>query len=377
MHILDRLVLNPRLDLTLAQQLNQQLHWYIASGQIQPGEMLPSVRQVAKRFHIHVNTVRSAYQKLAEAGLVETRQGLGTCVLAGEPGQMRQSAHNLPSHTVGVILPSITNPFYHPYLQGIETVANQNRTLLFLCLTHDDPDLVFRNYIQLLARNVDGILITSQDSSSFMEARHIQATQGSQPAPLVTVDWPTSQGYAVNLDLEQAGYLATRHLIEHGHRRIGLVTYALEAPNVTPVNAGYRRALTEAGLPFEVRLVQPVLGFTTTAGAEGAQPLLAMEQPPTAIFAISDLLAIGVLHALKQAGRRIPEDMAVVGFNDIPLAAEVSPALTTVAAPVYQMGLEAMQMLQSLIAGKTPARSQIVLPTTLAIRQSCGAHPAP
>jgi DNA-binding LacI/PurR family transcriptional regulator len=153
---------------------------------------------------------------------------------------------------------------------------------------------------------------------------------------------------------------------------VGLITYSVELANVSPVQRGYQRALREAGIAGKPEYIANVHGFDTTAGAEGARKLLALEHRPTAIFAISDPLAIGAICALQQAGVRIPEQLAITGFNDVPLAALITPPLTTVSARAYQMGLEAMKMLQSLIAGKRPKRQQILLPTTLVIRQSCG-----
>jgi DNA-binding LacI/PurR family transcriptional regulator len=227
----------------------------------------------------------------------------------------------------------------------------------------------------LAAKNVDGILLASQDDSAFILPDIKSERPGGYPLPMVAVDWPASPGYSVSLDLENAGYQATRHLLEHGHRRVGLITYALDLPNVRPVNQGYQRALDEANIAGDPRWVAAVHGFDTKAGAEGARRLLALEQPPTALFAISDLLAIGALCAVQQAGLQIPQEMAIAGFNDIPLAALVNPPLTTVAAPACQMGQEAMKMLQSLTAGKRPAHKKIILPTALVIRQSCGVHP--
>jgi len=369
MSILDRINLNPHLDTTLAQQLKQQVNWFIASGELQPGDLLPSVRQVANHFRINMNTVRNAYQKLEADGLVETRQGIGTRVLPYNPQRMAQLASSQPSHSVGVIIPSLANPFYFPFLQGVELVAHRTKTMLFVCVTYDDPGEVQRYYAQLASKNVEGILIASQDDSLFVPSDHHPVT-----LPLVTVDWPASTGYAVNLDLENAGYQATRHLLEHGHRQVGLISYAVELHNVRPVNAGYHRAMREAGIPSDPRWIAAVHGFNTTAGAEGARTLLALEHPPTAIFAISDPLAIGAMCAVQQAGLRIPQDVAIAGFNDLPQAASANPPLTTVAAPVYKMGLEAMKMLQSLIAGKHPIHRHILLPTSLVIRQSCGDH---
>jgi DNA-binding LacI/PurR family transcriptional regulator len=374
MNILDRINISRHLDTTLAQQLKQQVHWFIASGQLQPGDILPSVRHAANHLDINVNTVRSAYQKLEAEGLVETRQGFGTRVLPYDPQRMAQLASSLPSHTVGVIIPSLTNPFYHAFLQGVESAANQPRTLLFMCVTHDDPGETQQYYAQLASKNVDGILLASQDDRLYVSPDIDRGGQGSYTLPLVTVDWPTCTGLGITIDLENAGYQATRHLLEHGHRQVGLITHALGLPNVHPVNLGYQRALQEAGVINEPHWIAAVHGFDTTAGAEGARVLLALEKPPTAIFAISDLLAIGAICVVQQAGLQIPQDIAIAGFNDIPMAALVNPPLTTVAAPAYQMGLDAMKMLQGLIAGKQPAHKHIILPTSLVIRQSCGLH---
>ena len=372
MDILNKIFVNPKLDTTLAQQLSQQLTWLIASGQLKPGDRLPSVRQAADRLKIHMHTVRSAYQKLEADGLAATRQGVGTIVLPYDPQRMRQITGLQPSHTIGVIIPSLTNSFYHLFLQGVEAIADKNRTLLFMCVTHDDPSQAGRYYAQLAAKNVDGILLASQDDSLFTPQKDKQDGQAGQGLPLVVVDWPDSAGYSVSLDLEQAGYLATRHLVEHGHRRVGLITFSGEFANVNPVRRGYQRALHEAGIAGEPEWIAKVPGFDTTAGAEGAHTLLALEPRPTAIFAISDLLAIGAMCAIQQAGLQIPEQVAIVGFNDIPLAEMVTPSLTTVAAPAYQMGLEAMKMLQDLILGERPKRQKSLLPTALVIRQSCG-----
>jgi len=374
MNILDRININPRLDTTITQQLKQQVDWFIASGQLQPGDILPSVRQVANHYGININTVRSAYQKLEAEGLVETRQGVGTRVLPYNLERMAQLASSLPSHTVGVIFPSLASPIYHTFLQGVESVATQTRTMLFMCLTHDDRGETQRYYAQLASKNVDGILLASEDDRLLASTEHDPLSRKPQAIPLVVVDWPPSTGYAVNMDLEDVGYQATQHLLQHGHRRIGLITHALDLPNVQPLNMGYQRALRVAEIAIDARLIVAVHGFDITVGAEGARKLMAVDNPPTAIFAFSDRPAIGAMCALQQIGLRIPQDVAIVGFNDIPLAEFVNPPLTTVAAPAYEMGLKAMKMLQSLIAGKDPDQKQLILPTSLVIRQSCGEH---
>jgi LacI family transcriptional regulator len=374
MDIFDSLVIQPNGETTFANQLKQQLTWLIASGKLKPGDQLPPVQAMADRLGIHLHTVRHAYQKLAAEGLVDTRQGRGTHVLPFDPARLAQAAGQVRSHTIGVIVPSWTNPFYHALLQGIEEIAEEEQALLFLCNSHDDPNAALRDFARLAAKQVDGILVAAYDICHHLQPGTAlrNPLNAGRDLPFVTIDWPGCTGYSILIDLNMAGYLATRHLIEHGHRRIGLITFTLEAENVVPVNSGYEQALKEYNLAVTPALIARVPGFDLASGAEGARLLLAQKEPPTAIFAIADMLALGAMQAIKQAGLRIPSDIALVGFNDIPTAALVEPALTTVAAPTVQLGREAMKMLQILITGERPAHRQLTLSPSLTIRESCG-----
>lgn len=360
-------------DLPLAQQLRQQLLWLIASRTLPAGERLPPVRDLAQRLGINLHTVRAAYRRLEEDGLVSTRQGRGTHVLPLDSRRLAQIAATLHTGTIGVIVPSMANPFYHALVQGVEEVASASGTLLFLCNTHDDPAEAARYYAQMAARQVDGLIIASHDTAEFPGAAG--ADTGRPLLPAVTVDWPGCSGPSVELDLEDAGYQATRHLLEHGHRRIGLLTVAIEAANVRLVDDGYRRALREAGVDPHPALVAAAAGFDAASGRTAARQLLTGAEPPTAIFAIGDTLALGALAELRAAGLRVPADVALASFNDIPTSALVDPPLTTVAAPVREMGAAAMRMLQEQISGRQLTAPHLVLPVTLVVRASCGAHP--
>ena len=209
MAIFNSLKLDPRQDATLVQQIKQQITWLVANGQLHAGDSLPPVRQMAARLDVNVNTVRAAYQKLEAEELVETRQGRGTLVLPFDLSKFAQAQGELRSHTIGVIIPSWSQPFYHSFLQGVEEIAEQDQALLFLCTTHNDPGNAWRDFARLSAKGVDGILVVSHDISQPQPV-------GSQPlvnprlTPYVTVDWPGCAGYAVLLDLESAGYQATR-----------------------------------------------------------------------------------------------------------------------------------------------------------------------
>ena len=157
-NILDQLSVNPKLEITLAHQLKQQIAWQIASGKLKPGDHLPALRQLAQQLAINLHTVRSAYLMLEMDGLVETRQGLGTQILAFDPKRFARAA-SARTHTVGVIVASLYNPFYHALLQGVSEEADKSRSLLFVCSTQDDSSEAMRYFYQLSARQVDGIMV--------------------------------------------------------------------------------------------------------------------------------------------------------------------------------------------------------------------------
>ena len=352
----------------LANQIHRQLTWLIGNHQYSSGDRLPSIRQMAHQLGINMLTVRSAYQRLEKDGLVQTRQGAGTFVLPFNPRVLLELAGLSRSYTIGVVLPNMSSPFYHDFLQGVEQGISHEHLLLFVCNAHEDPQESLRNFTQLSARNVDGIIVASHD---------ILPNLGENPSaglPLVTVDSPGCTGPVVNFDLEQAAFLATRHLVEHQYQHIGMITFSEARANVTRMEAGYRRALDEGGLDFSEDLLVKVPGFTMEHGIQGARLLLDRAHPPEAVFTIADTMALGVVKYLKLLRKRIPEDIAIASLDDISLASLVEPGLTTASLPARQLGLEAMKMLLRLIGGEKLDNEAILLPTKLIIRESCGCH---
>ena len=221
---------------------------------------------------------------------------------------------------------------------------------------------------QLLARQVDGFIITSLMLPSLFENSDLL----KKYPPIVSADMPDMPGYCVLLDLENAGYQAATHLISHGYRRLGLITPPLEWPNVTPFYQGYIKALSAHNLQPDLDLVRIVEGFQEDFGREGAEELLNLEQPPRAILAAADPLALGAMAVIRERGLSIPGDIALAGSNDIPSAGLVVPALTTVSMPAADMGTQAFNILEKLLSGLKPSPKKIVLSTKLVIRKSCG-----
>jgi DNA-binding LacI/PurR family transcriptional regulator len=368
---LEDLRVDPGAAVDLAEQLRQQIAWLIASRRLSEGEKLPPIRRLARRLGINMHTVRAAYARLEAEGLVHSRRGVGTTVRRYDAQRQAGRLPDLPSFTVGVILPEYS-PFYLPYLQGVERAAQDVPTLILLCNAHNDSQLAARLLDQLVAKGVDGILLTALPVDLAQRLRP-RGKRAARLPPVVPVDIPRAAGPAVVLDSRSAGDQATEHLIQvHGHRRIGLVTAPRSLDNVRLVYEGYARALRRHDLRLQEALVAEAVDFSPDAGRLAALDLLGRLPDIGAIVAASDTLAIGVLSAAQQLGRRVPDELAVVGFDDIELAAFMNPPLTTVAAPALAMGEAAMTMLKKLMSAPSSRPRRRRLPTSLVVRRSCG-----
>jgi DNA-binding LacI/PurR family transcriptional regulator len=368
--VLHRIRVDPDAPLPMSAQVSQQLVWLIASGEVKVGDRLPPVRALAERLGINQHTVRAAYAALQAEGLVSMRQGRGTTVLAHDAQSLARVTPSTQTHTIGILIPGL-NPFYLPFLEGIDEAARSAPWLFFVSYTRDSPVLPGRYVAQLIAKGVDGLILAAGGLEPQDWNSHSGSGNRSLP-PVVCVDMPTAPGHVVLLDSEGAAFRATEHLIAHGRRRIGMISGPVEADNLQPCYQGYKRALAAAGLAIDARLVAEVPHFHIEMGRQATERLLNLSRPPTAIFGAADVLAIGAMQAVKERGLRVPEDIAVAGYNDIGLAALVDPSLTTARAPAYEMGVTAMNTLQRLIAGESVEPQRVTLDTPLVIRCSCG-----
>jgi len=357
-------------DIPINQQLKTQMGWAIATGQLKPGERLPSVRALAGQLGINFQTIRLAYQRLEAEGLVSTRQGVGTIVNTLDPISLQFKPGRVRTHTIGLILPDIANPFYHAFVAGVEEIAAEKDTLVMLCCSHDDPGIALQSLRKLLARDVDGVIL----ASCLVPGLSDRGDLDSGKQPVVFADLPGRTGTSVVMDLENAGYSATRHLLGHGYHRVGLITHEQDFENILPLNAGYKRALAEAGATPNDDWIIRVGAFDEHSGRVGVEKLLSLAVPPEAIFCITDLIALGAIRELQSRGLKVPADIAVVGFNDIPEAACCNPPLTTVAAPARELGAESFSRLFLLINGSPLPEPGEPLPTRLIVRESCGEH---
>ena len=272
-----------------------------------------------------------------------------------QPDIIARSLRRRETLTLGLIVPSVEIPFFARVAAGIEAAANHVGYSVILCNTGWSLSREVHYLNNLLARRVDGLLCISLA----MSAEHI-APVLRRRTPVVVFErtMPGVEVDAVEIDNVQGAFDATAHLLDLGHRRIGCIT---GLPNSTLNEErilGYRRALTERDIPFDPTLLHTG-DYTAAAGVRESRELLRMPEPPTAIFAFNDLMAMGVMRAVQERGLQIPADVAVIGFDGLAVTEHCSPPLSTVEQPVAEMSAAAIAMLLDRIkGGASPARVQ-------------------
>jgi LacI family transcriptional regulator len=282
------------------------------------------------------------------------------------PNALARSLRRGKTLTMGLVLPDSSNPFFAEIGRSIEDAAFKLGYNVFLCNTEGDTQREQLYVDALSKKQVDGIIfVAAGDQADSLKFLLNQA----MPVVLVDRDLPPIEVDAVLTDNRQGGYLATRHLIELGHRRIACI---MGPSSLTPSAErviGYRRALEEAAIAYDHSLV---LGgdYRPDSGLRAASTLFSLGSPPTAIFAFNDLMAVGALRAAVKTGRRVPEDVAVIGYDDIELASFMNPPLSTIAQPKSEIGRQAAQILARRMADPSHPTYRITLPPELIIRGS-------
>lgn len=350
----------------LAAQLTQQLSWLIVSGFLTQGDELPAAQEIADELDINFHTVRAAYQRLDRDGLISVNRGRRARVLRFDRTKAVTSRTDAPSFSVGVIIPNFV-PFYGEMLRGIEGAASEGSTMVMVANAHEDLDTALEYLDRFVAKGVDGIII----AAALIPGEAPLPPLGRPP--IVYVDSPGNIGPGVEFDLQTSQRLATSHLIDHGHERIGYITPPTRLANVSLKMDGHLEALSAAGIGLKDDLVVTAPDFEIESARLATHQLLDLDEPPTAIAAASDSLALGAYHTITSRGLNIPEDVALAGNDGSELGAIIRPALTTVSLPVVEAGRSAFAMLSRVDGSGPPPR--IVLGVELTVRDSCGDHP--
>jgi LacI family transcriptional regulator len=338
---------------------------------------MPTIREVAGRAHVSATTVSHVVNGTRFVSeTIRARVQAAMAELGYRPNALARSLRRGETKTLGLILPDSANPYFAELGRGIESAAFALGYSVVLCNTEGNQARE-QLYLDLLAeKQVDGLLLVAAGD----RAGALEGAPGRRlPVVVVDRDLPHVQVDTVLADKRQGSHLATRHLARLGHRRIGCIAGPSNlAPSARRLR-GYRDALEEAGLPFDPRLTRRG-DYHPGSGWAATRALLEEPSPPTAVFAGNDLMAIGALRAAAEAGRRVPDDLAVVGFDDIELASFTTPPLTTVRQSTVELGRTAVRLLAERIGDPARPPVRALLDTRLVVRASCGgaaAVPAP
>ena len=331
---------------------------------------MATIKDVAQKARVSRATVSLALNGKPGVASGTRRRILGIADrLNYQPNASAKGLALQKTQTLGVIVPDISSPFYAELVRGVEEEASARGYYLMLATTTGGPPRE-QMYFRLLGeQRVDGIIVlTPRGDESFIH--QIQA----EGFPLVVVDrdiQASDDVVEVIIDNFHGALAAVEHLIGLGYKRIGLINGIPELQASQDRLRGYQVALQEHGLPLHPKWT--VIGnFCDEGGYLGMKELLALDPPLEAVFAASDVMAIGAIRAIREAGKRIPEDMAIVGFDDTPSSAYFIPSLTTVRQPIARMGAIACHLLLQLIAGEELPQRKLILQTRLVVRDSCG-----
>ena len=310
-------------------------------------------RVINNDVHVKKETRERVLETMQRLGFVANRQARS---LAGGK-----------SNSIGVLVPDLGTGYIGEIIRGIDAELSLTGLDLILYTTHRTASKE-ANYVTNFATGmVDGLLLVLPRSPADFIGN---LTQRKFPFILIDHQGAGRDCPAVGATNWQGGYNATEYLISLGHRRIGFITGSMDLGCAVDRLAGYRSALRTDHISEAPELVYEG-NFFQPDGYAGASALLDLPEPPTAIFASNDVMAMGVMDAVRNRGLRIPEDVSIIGFDDIPQASLVHPALTTVSQPLEKMGSVATQMLLDLLNHPEKEADRIELPTQLIVRESC------
>ena len=288
--------------------------------------------------------------------------------LSYRPNRAARDLRVRSSRAVGLLIPDIENPFFTSLVCGIEEVLGKTDYSLLLASYNDDPAQEERRLELFRAEAVRGLIFAASRTPSRLytdlEKAGIALVAVSRDAASLRVD-------QVSVANQDGAYAATSHLIQLGHSRIAIINGPAVFTTVRDRQAGYEQALREAGLVIDERLVV-YTDFRQSGGYSAMQQLLELADPPAAVFAGSNLLTLGALQAIHEHHLAIPDEIAIVGFDEMPWAMSLRPPLTTVAQPILDLGRTAAELLMARVREPGLPRRQVVLETKLIVRSSCG-----
>lgn len=292
-------------------------------------------------------------------------------LLGYRPNHLARALRSGRSKAIGVVVSNILAFHWTTFVNAMEVAAASRGYQVLLGSTGDDPTAE-RNYLRTLQeRNVDGIVVSPTSANEDLIQELIA---DGLPVVLIENHSEILKAPRINIDDRAASREAVEHLIDLGHERIAVIGSATDVPCSRARIAGYRVAMEGAGLPIDPRFVRNG-DFYIAGGLRHGRELLSLPDRPTAIFAGSDLQALGVYKAARELGLEVPRDVSVVGYDDLDAATWVDPELTTVEQPLMEMGEQATRLVLALSRGERPSSTRMDLAVSLVVRQSTAPPP--
>jgi LacI family transcriptional regulator len=328
------------------------------------------MREVAERAGVSVTTVSHVVNNTRTVS-PETRSRVEEAMqtLGYQPNVLARSLRRGVTHTIGIILPDSANPYFAEVVRGIEDTSFVQGYSVILCNSDNDLEKEHHYTNVLVEKQVDGIIFVAAGLST----ENIQDLC-ERGVPLILVDRhvPNVQVDKVLADNQQGGWLATRHLIDLNHRSIACIGGPTGVRLSSERVAGYRQALESADIDYDPKWIMEG-DFQYQSGYSCAKELFHQQPSPTAIFACNDLMAIGAYRFAHEKNLLVPEQLSIVGFDDVRLAAYTNPPLTTIRQSKRKMGTQAAKLLLERIAQQDLEPRQVILGTELVIRGSTAA----
>jgi len=331
-----------------------------------PGRV--TMAQVAREAQVSLMTVSRVIND-KEGVSQATRERVQAVIeqLDYHPSDIARGLVTKRTGTLGLVVPDVANPFFAEVARGAEHVAYDAGYNVFLCNTDEDTQRELKVLRSLEEKRVDGVVVCS---SRLEESVLEEAVASHQAAVLFSRRLESEDVCVVMIDDRAGGQMATQHLLQIGRRAIGFLSGPPSSQSGRWRAEGYRAALAAAGVSYNPNWTRYCVP-TVEGGREIARELLTADPELTALFCHNDLVAIGALQACADLGRAVPADVAIVGYDDIPLAALVSPSLTTCRVPRYEMGSQAMQLLLEKVSGCVGEEcKEIIFQPELVVRDS-------
>jgi LacI family transcriptional regulator len=332
--------------------------------------MTITLNELAKATGFSISTVSRALNDTGYPVNDETRQKIldAATRLGYRPNLIARGLKTDRTYTIGLIVDNIVSPFTPLIIRGIQDHLKTYNYFSVIINADWDPEAETEAIHQLVSRSIDGIIFVE----SHLRGTHPALDLANKPYVFVHRLFSWTVGNSVLVDERYGARLAVEHLAKLGHRRIAFINGPQGWDASENRLIGYKEALEQLGIPYDQSLVREG-NWEVQSGYPAAKKFLELPERPTAIFAANDLMALGAIYAIQEAGLRVPEDMAIVGYDDREITSISRPTITTVTLPCYEMGQTSAQLLLSQLENQTEMEEPIRVQGKLIVRESCGA----